>query len=204
VDVVLLDVQMPELNGLHVARLLRNECAVILTTAYEEHALAGYDLDVVDYLLKPISYERFSRAVEKVLRGNSANGTLNLAAPPSTALRSERDHAPASAAPNSSSPFFVKSGHRTLRIDLSTLLYASSDGDYLTLHLSDNTRILILESLTDLAARLPQSQFCRIHRSHLVALDKIDFVERRRVVIGEQWLPISDGYREAFERMINT
>lgn len=195
VDVVFLDVQMPEINGLHVARLLRNECAVILTTAYEEHALAGYELDVLDYLLKPISFERFSRAVDKVQR-NTTSASNKDHAPPS-------HPAPATAPTYAAGPFFVKSGHRTLRLDLETLLYASSDGDYLTLHLTDGNRVLTLESLTDFIARLPQNRFCRIHRSHLVALDKIDFVERRRVVIGEQWLPISDSYRETFERLIN-
>jgi len=98
----------------------------------------------------------------------------------------------------------VKSGHRTLRLDLNTLLYASSAGDYITLFLSDGSKILTLESLTDFTERLPARRFCRIHRSHLVALNKIDFMERRRVVIGNQWLPVSDSYREGIERMIKS
>ncbi len=203
VDLVLLDVQMPELNGLHVARLLRDECAVILTTAYEEHALAGYDLDIVDYLLKPISFERFSRGVSKTIRKtkedqSEATEPSNIEVQPSSAYA-----AGASASQKNAGAFFVKTGHRTVRLDLEKLLYASSDGDYLTLYLAGETRILTLESLTDFIARLPGQRFCRIHRSHLVALNKIDFMERRRVVIGDHWLPVSDSYREAFERMIN-
>lgn len=199
VDLVLLDVQMPELNGLHVARLLRDRCAVILTTAYEQHALAGFELDVVDYLLKPISFGRFARAVAKVPGAGGGAGSF----------ASSTNAAPAAAAPlslsnvlSSAAPFFVKSGHRTLRLDLDKLLYASSAGDYLTLHLADGSKILTLESLTDFSGRLPARRFCRIHRSHLVALDKIDFVERRRVVIGEKWLPVSDGFREKFEGLL--
>lgn len=105
VDLLLLDIQMPELNGLHVARLVRGKCAVIFTTAYEEHALAGFDLDATDYLLKPISYERFERAIAKV----SALGTANAALPqgPSTA--------PAAAQKKTTADIFVKSGNRTDR-----------------------------------------------------------------------------------------
>lgn len=195
VDLVLLDVQMPELNGLHVARLLREKTAVILTTAYEEHALAGFELDVIDYLLKPVSYQRFERAVAKV-RPTS---------PPSNTLLQGRAAGENEDDPKFASetvPFFVKSGHRTLRLDLDNLQYVSSAGDYLELYLADGSKILILESLTYFAARLPEHRFCRIHRSHLVALDKINFVERRRVVIGDKWLPVSEGYRQAFEERL--
>lgn len=176
-DLLLLDIQMPELNGLHVARLVRGQSKVIFTTAYEDHALEGFDLDATDYLLKPISYERFCRAVAKVT-------------PPATSVT------PASVAPPAS--LFVKSGNRTLRLELADLTHGSSSGDYLTLHLSNGTKLLTLENLTDFLARLPADRFCRIHRSHFVARRAITFVERRRVVIGETWLPVSDGYREDF------
>ena len=178
-NLVLLDVQMPEMNGLDLARLLRGKCPVIITTAYEEHALRGYELNVVDYLMKPISYKRFATAIEKVT-------------PAKTAPADEED-----------APFFVKNGTRTQRLNLDELLFVSGAGDYLELHLHDASKVLVLDSMTNFVARLPSANFCRIHRSHTVALDKIDFVERRRVVIGENWLPISDSYYEDFARRIN-
>lgn len=184
-DLLLLDVQMPELNGLHVARLVRGKCAVVFTTAYEEHALAGFDLDAADYLLKPISYERFERAIAKV---PVLRSTDNAPQKPS--------QAPAAAPENLVNNIFVKSGNRTIRLELEDLRYGSSSGDYLSLHLADGTKNLTLENLSELVERLPADRFCRIHRSHFVALQKIDFVERRRVVIGKTWLPVSDGYRE--------
>lgn len=187
-DLLLLDVQMPELNGLHAARLLRGKCAVIFTTAYEEHALAGFDLDAADYLLKPISFERFERAIAKAAVAKANIRPVENSNP-----------APASAP---TKDIFVKSGSRTLRLELDDLLYGSSSGDYLTLFLADGSKVLTLENLSDLIERLPTDRFCRIHRSHFVALDKIDFTERRRVVIGKTWLPVSDGYREDFRRRI--
>lgn len=183
VDVLFLDVQMPELNGLQVARIVGDQCQVILTTAYDQYALDGYSLNVVDYLLKPISFERFLLATDKLTAATTSP-------------------APA-AAPTASEFIFVKSGHRAHRIDLATLRYASAGGDYLTLYLADGKKLLTLESIGDLVDRLPQNRFCRIHRSHLVALDKIDFVERRRVVIAGEYLPISEGYSGDFWEKIN-
>ncbi|WP_020569407.1 LytR/AlgR family response regulator transcription factor [Neolewinella persica] len=184
-DLLLLDIQMPELNGLHVARLVRGQCKVIFTTAYEEHALKGFDLDAIDYLLKPISYDRFCRAVVKATSGEAAV-----------------KQSPAATAAPAPTSLFVKSGTRTLRLQLDELTHGSSSGDYLTLYLADGNKILTLENLTDFLTRLPADRFCRIHRSHFVALPAITFVERRRVVIGETWLPVSDGYREAFTKLI--
>ncbi len=200
-DLLLLDVQMPELNGLHVARLVRGKCAVIFTTAYEEHALAGFDLDAMDYLLKPISYERFERAIAKALASRPADRTFpkTATAPAAAPKRTSTPTPPGSALAND---IFVKSGTKTLRLELDDLLYGSSSGDYLSLHLADGSKLLTLENLSDLIARLPTDRFCRIHRSHFVALQKIDFVERRRVVIGKAWLPVSDGYREDFRSRI--
>ncbi len=200
-DLLLLDVQMPELNGLHVARLVRGKCAVVFTTAYEEHALAGFDLDATDYLLKPISYERFERAIAKALASQPTDGASSTAfSAPAAAPNDLPDYASLGAAP--ANDIFVKSGTKTIRLELEGLLYGSSSGDYLSLYLADGSKILTLENLGDLIGRLPQGRFCRIHRSHFVALKKIDFVERRRVVVGKTWLPVSDGYREAFRERL--
>ena len=172
-DLLLLDIQMPELNGLHLARLVKHHCAVIFTTAYEAYALQGFDLDAVDYLLKPVSFERFCRAIAKAGRAVSPT---NL----------EADHV------------FVRSGNRTLRVALPELLYGSSAGDYLLLYLHDGSRVITIENLSDLLGRLPPRAFCRIHRSHFVRLDRIDFVERKHIVIGTARLPIGGAYRADF------
>ena len=181
---LLLDIQMADLNGLHLARLVRGRVPVVFTTAYDAHALDGFELDAVDYLLKPIAYERFCRAVEKVRR---------VAAEPSVT-----DISPASPPKE----VFVKSGNRSVRIATEELRYGSSAGDYLMLYLEDGSRIMTLENLSDLVERLPAGEFCRIHRSHFVRLDKIDYVERRRVVIKDKWLPVSDTFLTEFQARI--
>lgn len=184
VDLLLLDIQMPELNGLHLARLVKGKCKIIFTTAYGEHALAGFELDAVDYLLKPITAERFQRAVAKVISAPGFHRRLM---------------------PNTDTPnhLLVKSGNRTVRLELDNLLYGSSSGDYLSLYLADGSKLLTLENLSCLVERLPATHFCRIHRSHFVALEKVDFVERRRAILGKVWLPVSDGYRETFFAAFN-
>ncbi|WP_198664854.1 LytR/AlgR family response regulator transcription factor [Lewinella sp. IMCC34191] len=184
-DLLLLDIQMADLNGLHLARLIRGRVPVIFTTAYDTHALAGFELDAVDYLLKPIAYDRFCQAIDKVSRrGSPAARKISLPAAPRPYI-------------------FIKSGNKTLRVAVDTIRYGSSAGDYLMLYLDDGDRVMTLENLGDLLERLPVAEFCRIHRSHFVRLDKIDYVERRRVVVGENWLPVSKGYLADFTARIN-
>lgn len=182
-DLLLLDVQMPEINGLQVAKIIGDQCRVILTTAYDEYALQGYELNVVDYLLKPISYDRFHQAIKKLSPDEKVSDA--------PAVAPAKDF------------LFVKSGHRTHRIALGEILYGSSSGDYLTLHLAGGRKLLTLEKIKQFVQRLPANRFCRIHRSHFVALRQIDYVERRRVVIDGVYLPISDGYADEFARVIN-
>ena len=186
VDLILLDIQMEGLNGLQFVKIVGNETPVILTTAFDQYALDGYALDVVDYLLKPIAYERFLQAVQKVNQRDSS------------ALSKSID-------PKTSEPvsyIFVKSGHQHQRVDLQDILYLSGSGDYVTLHLANKQKILTLENLSSFSERLPVVNFCRIHRSHLVALDKIGFIERNRVVIEGEYLPISQSYQEEFWKRI--
>lgn len=182
VDLILLDIQMEGLNGLQFVKILGNETPVILTTAFDQYALNGYALDVVDYLLKPISYERFLQATKKVTQRDSSGSSQIITAPGT----------------ETTSYIFVKSGHQHQRVDLQDILYLSGSGDYVTLHLTSKKKILTLENLASFSERLPAINFCRIHRSHLVALDKIGFIERNRVVIGEEYLPISQSYQEEF------
>lgn len=205
IDVVFLDIQMPELTGLQFLNLLRhshpgNRCRVILTTAYSEFALDGYEHDVVDYLLKPISFERFYRAAQKLL-------------PPTTPAPID--------IPTQTSPvdtvtttadepdfIFVKTEYRLQRIDLADILYAEGLKDYVSIYLppapgkADPTRLLTLQTLKLLDDKLPASRFMRVHKSYIVALNRIESIERNRIYIGKAVIPIGDTYRDEFFRRI--
>lgn len=193
VDLLFLDVQMPELNGLQFARIIGEECKVIFITAYGEHALESYELNAVDYLLKPISYERFEKAVRKIEGGQSRKYSAKESTPQAAAEYVSKE----------SEIIFVKSGHKTLRILLAEILYLNGSGDYVTLFLKDGSKVLTLEKMSSFEQKLLPPRFCRIHRSHLVAISKIDFIERQRVVIDGKWLPISQTYQKAFWKVVD-
>ncbi|MEM8586017.1 MAG: LytTR family DNA-binding domain-containing protein [Bacteroidota bacterium] len=208
VDVLFLDIQMPELNGLDFIRIIGQEQAVVLTTAYGEYALESYEFRVFDFLLKPISFERFKKAVQKVNnyldKRPDYPGELEEAYPTEKGPvdQKAKDLYGVPGIKDTTEYIFVKSGTQTLRIDLANIAYISGTGDYATIYQSEGGKVLTLENLSDLAGRLPERHFARIHRSHIVALGKIDFIERRRVAIHEDRLPISDTYAESFQKKL--
>jgi len=181
IDVVFTDIRMPGLSGLQLIKLAQGKCRFIISTAYAEHAVDGFELDVVDYLLKPVRYERFLVAVEK--------------------LRSRNTSAPEPSAPDH---FFLKSGHEVLRIDHGDVTHISAMRDYVAVHTRSRGRILSLENLRDLEQRLPADRYCRIHRSHMVALHAIERVERDQVLLAGTHLPISDSYAKRLRAMLGT
>jgi two-component system LytT family response regulator len=183
VDLIFLDVQMPELSGLQFMKILGGKSKVILTTAYSEYALEGYDYDVVDYLLKPVSLDRFLQAVEKA-RQRLAEG---------------RGETPGPTAPPSF--IWVKSEYKHLKIRLDEIRYLESLGDYVAIHLSDK-KVLTLQNMKQFEQELPENLFVRIHKSYLVSLEKIDYIERNRVVIGEKYLPVGNTYQKRFWELI--
>lgn len=185
VDLLFLDIQMPELTGLQFGKILRGRIPIILTTAYEEYALQGYELDVIDYLVKPISFERFLMAVQKAR---------------SRVLPSPTEPVQASVA-NTSNYIFVKTNYKTQRINLDEILYLEGLGDYVQIHLPDE-RVLTLMNMKDLVEMLPAERFMRVHKSYLVAFDKIDYIERNRILINGQRIPIGPTYQEAFWKRI--
>lgn len=189
IDLLFLDIQMPELTGIQLMNIVRGKYDIILTTAYEEYALESYDFAVVDYLLKPISLDRFLLAVEKLKKrqGTSSTKTTVVSSPPEVKAKAF---------------IFVKSGHKTVRVDFDELIRIESMSNYVTLY-TPSEKIMTLENLGDLEEILPAERFVRVHRSHLVALDKINFVERNRIVIGETYIPISDSYKERFWKLVN-
>jgi two-component system LytT family response regulator len=188
IDLLFLDVQMPELNGLALLRILPRPPLVILTTAYSDYALQGYELNVVDYLLKPITLDRFLLAVHKA----QARQPLATAAP--TPLP-----APAAAG----QPFlFVKDGGRLVKVRWSDILYVEGLKDYVAIH-TRQQKIVSLQRLKELERLLPAGQFMRIHHSYIVALDSIDAIHKDKVQVGSRFLPISDSYRPAFKEFIS-
>ncbi len=180
-NLVFLDIQMPELTGIQVMKIIDQRCKVILTTAYPEFALEGYEYNVTDYLLKPVSFERFTKAIQKL---PAVLTTETIKAP-------QQDY------------FFVKSEYKLLRIDFSQVLYLEALRDYVAIHTSDGNKILTLQSMSSFEKELPAHLFARIHKSYVVSISKISFIEKNRVVIGDQFLPVGETYKTAFLQKIN-
>lgn len=179
VDLIFLDVQMPELTGIQFMKILAGKCKVILTTAYEEYALQAFDLDVVDYLLKPFSFERFAAAVQK------ARERLQPAA---------RENNPAE-------HLFIKTEYKIVRVAVKEIRYMESMRDYVSVY-TENERILTLQSLRTFEEQLRTSSLMRVHKSFIVNLDRIDKVERRRIVMGDKYIPIGETYQEEVKKRL--
>lgn len=185
-DLVFLDIQMPRLTGLQFLKLSGNRCKVILTTAYPEYALDGYENDVVDYLLKPVSFERFFKAAQKAL-------TLLPVAP-----------APlAPVAPPPATHLFIKgeTKNKYLRVSHADILYIEGLNNYVSIYLSEQ-RLVTYQRLRELAETLPQPPFLRVHKSYIVSLDKIRMVDGNTVYIEDKLIPVSETYREQLYRLI--
>lgn len=186
VDILFLDVQMPQLTGISLLKVLQNKPMVILTTAYSEYALEGYELDVADYLLKPVTFERFLKAVDKVTQRLSGENKT-------TVVNTE---------PQSSPDFvFVKDGTKSVKVNLSEILYVEGLKDYVTIH-TKQQKITTLQRMKALEEQLPADKFIRIHNSYIVAVQAIDVVQKNEVHIGTVSLPIGDTYRKSFREFI--
>ncbi len=188
IDVLFLDVQMPELTGISLLKVLQKRPLVILTTAYSEYALQGYELDVVDYLLKPITFERFLRAVDKVtLRLESKKPIPQVVEKPSISAEQ---------------PFvFIKDGTKLVKVVFDDILYVEGLKDYVTIHLN-NQKIVSLQRLKTLEEQLPSDKFIRIHNSFIVALRSIDVVHKNHVQIRNAQIPIGETYKKSFREFI--
>jgi two-component system, LytTR family, response regulator len=199
VDILFLDVQMPEITGISLLKILKNKPHVILTTAYSEYAIEGYELDVMDYLLKPITFERFLKAVEK------ANQKILLAQTPVSTVENISQIPPPSVNEGISSTqafIFVKDGTKLVKVKLNDIQYVEGLKDYVTIH-TPNKNITTLQRMKTLEEQLPEGQFIRIHNSYIVSLEWIDVIHKEKVQIGKAFLPISDTYRKAFKEFID-
>jgi DNA-binding LytR/AlgR family response regulator len=189
VDLLFLDIQMEELSGIQLLKVLKDRPEVIFTTAYNKYAIQGFDLDVTDYLLKPISFERFLIAVDKVYEKINLKKSPSLPTHEASSKSSEKDF------------FFVKTEFRLQKVFLSDILYIEGMGDYVRI-VTTKERIMTLQSFKKVESVLTEPRFVRVHRSYMIALDKITSVERNRIRIGDQLIPVGENYRKAFFAML--
>lgn len=190
VDLLFLDVQMPEITGIAFLKSLQKKPFVILTTAYSQYALEGYELDVTDYLLKPIIFERFLKAVDKV--SQRITTTAPVAMPPAIEKTSVPEAAPY---------IFIKDGTKLVKVRWDDILYVEGLKDYVTIH-TRLQRVISLQRMKVLEEQLPADRFIRIHNSFIIALDAIDSVHKDKVQIGEAHIPIGDTYKKSFKEFI--
>jgi DNA-binding LytR/AlgR family response regulator len=185
-DLLFLDIQMEELTGIQLLHALKFRPYVIFTTAYDKYALQGFELDVVDYLLKPISFERFVKSVDKVYEKMQTEEKLKVRHEPETA-----------AAPSEDAYFFVKTETRMEKVRYADVLYIEGMGDYWRI-ITVNKKIMTLLNFKKLDEMLPSKQFIRVHKSFIVAIDKIESIERNRIRIADRLIPVSETYHKQF------
>jgi two-component system LytT family response regulator len=188
VDLIFLDIQMPELTGLQFIKLAGPSYKIILTTAYTDYAMEGYEHDVIDYLLKPISFERFYRAANKALSilGTDHSSRNDL----KTELIFATDY------------LFVKTATRLQKVNLADILYIQSLQNYIII-VCLNEKIMSLQPLKKFEEQLPAQEFVRVHKSYLIAIRQISSLEGNRIYIGDVTIPIGDTFKESFLQKIN-
>jgi DNA-binding LytR/AlgR family response regulator len=193
VDLLFLDIQMPKLSGIELLRNISHPPQVIFTTAYRDYALQGYELDVVDYLLKPISFDRFLRAVNKVYQasGSSLPSAGALPIPPSPVV-----------APYEEAFIYLKADKKMVKVLLNDILYIESLKDYVRVRTRDKN-VTAYQRISYMEEKLPEDRFKRIHRSYIVALDKIDAYCTPFVEIDGQEIPIGRNYRSEVLKTLN-
>lgn len=186
IDVIFLDINMPQISGLEFSKTLSPSTRIIFTTAYDQYAVEGFRLNALDYLLKPINYTEFLQASNKALEW------FNLME------KNDTDNAV------SASSIFVKSGYRIEKIDFDTILYIENQKDYVKFHLENiKEPVSSLMSMQSLEEKLPDKQFMRVHRSFIVNLYKIKTIERNCIVFGKEYIPISESYKVKFMEFLN-
>ena len=179
VDLLFLDINMDELSGIELLESSKIVSQVIITTAYQEYAIKGYELNVTDYLLKPFTFDRFLKAVNKAQENNIQPIATN-----------QKDF------------IFVKTENRLVKIDLNDILFIEGMRDYRRIH-TINKRIMTLQNFSELEQLIPSNLVCRVHKSYMVGINKIESIERMRIKVCNQIIPISETYKELFFNMIN-
>lgn len=184
VDILFLDIQMPELNGLELARLLPSKTKVIFTTAFDRYAVYGYKVKAAGYLLKPISYDDFVMAV------NSVADSLRTITRQESMMKNRF--------------VYVKSEYKLVRVDFDDILYVEGVKDYVKFYFSGNRKpMMTLMNMKTVEDSLPHYQFMRVHRSFIVNMDKINMIDRGRIVIGDVFIPVSESYKELVQKYVD-
>lgn len=186
VDLILIDIQMPDLTGTEFVRSLESSPKVIFTTAYPQYAIEGFKLNAIDYLLKPFSYDEFLKAVQKAYK------------------QAELEAGAVTTVEANSQFLFLKSEYKIRRINFNDILYIEGLKDYIKVFIKGEAKpIHSLNSIKALEQKLPDDRFMRVHRSFIVNLEQIDTIERSRIVFGKEYIPISDQYKEKFQAYLD-
>ncbi len=186
VDLVFLDIEMPQLNGLEFAKIIPSNTRIIFTTAYDKYAIQGFKVDALDYLLKPVSYEEFLASANKAQRWyeNQRN---------SISQEASCDY------------IIVKSEYRLVQIPTNDILFIEGLKDYVKIYVNDEQKsIMTLMNMKTLEQSLPAAKFMRVHRSFIVNMSKIKIIERNRIVFGNKYIPISDTYKQTFNDYVSS
>jgi DNA-binding LytR/AlgR family response regulator len=192
VELLFLDIQMPELNGMEFSRMVANDTRIIFTTAFGQYALDSYKVNALDYLLKPVSYPDFLQSAQKALQWYELLRKPGANPPEDAASRPEPESV------------FIKSEYKLIQIELSEILYIEGLKDYVKIYAEGRARpILSLMSMKSMEELLPASRFVRVHRSFIVQPEKIKLIERNRIVFGKEYIPISDSYRDSFNAFLS-
>lgn len=186
VDLMFVDINMPDLSGMEFVKSLTNPPKVIFTTAYREFALEGFQVDAADYLVKPISFAAFAKSVEKTQKRYFAEA-------PNTKTHQDDERF-----------LFIKTEYKVVRVKLADIKYIEGMRDYVRIHLEHDKPIMALMNMGKIQERLPVEAFMRVHRSYIVNLNKIQTIERNRIVFDHNiYIPVSDQYKDAFQEFIN-
>jgi DNA-binding LytR/AlgR family response regulator len=187
IQLLFIDINMPDLSGMEFVRSLTDKPYVVFTTAYSEYALEGFQVDAVDYLLKPITFSNFLKAANKVKNLIELTATNQ-----KESIRTTASH------------LFVKSEYKLIRIELDDIKYIESQHEYIKIHLISSSPVMTQLSLKSIEEQLPFDRFMRVHRSFIVNLSKISVIERNRIVFdGKVYIPVSDQYKEKFQKYID-
>lgn len=184
VDILFLDIQMPELSGLEFANLLPKDTRIIFTTAFDKYAVDGYKVNAADYLLKPISYEQFILSVNKVMEWFRSKERLEVMS---------RDKF-----------VYIKSEYKLVRVDFDEMLYIEGVKDYIKLYFDGQRKpVMSLMNMKKIEDYLPKPQFLRVHRSFIVNMAKVYMIDRSRIVVGETFIPVSESYKDQVQTYID-
>lgn len=194
VDLLFLDIQMPDLNGLEYSKMVDEQTRIVFTTAFDQYAIDGYRVNALDYLLKPISYTDFMQAVNKAVQWFE--------------LKQKADDAHLKSSvgqPSTANEYiYVKSDYKLIQIELDKILYIEGLKDYIKIHTENDSRpILSLISMRAMEEKLPADRFIRVHRSFIVQKQKIKVIDKGRIVFGKDYIPISDSYKQELQNYVN-